>query len=587
MRRMKQTNVISYLMVGIVAAGLTGCKDNPEDAAAKKLQKTTTAALTQFSADRDVQAAQQTIQTALAGARPNGLSGGSSLFSAASLQTTQAQMDQVELQIQTDTLNRAIETMNVKLEQLADLTAQSQRIQKLFALSDEEITDVQKWIGSEQEAASLKGKIALAQAEEKQLVSQKSVFEKEFTENRDKMLALESQADDLLRQANTASGQQKADIEKSAYDLMDQKKPFTVKAQEAENALSHVNSQLAIIQPHLKKLQSDLQSAEVKLQGLKVSPTRENLRLQSEELAREVDTQTKALKDYLDGLTKQINDHIQKTDAVIASVQEAAETLSKISARQLEPNLSMSLGNAYALMGSLYAQKVYYTTDMGTRIEGIMQTYATVIPEGLAAPLSSKPDAETAKKGLEAYDLAKNAFDNALAASGQLRAGSKEAELAALKGQMLTLKSKSRLADRLGDFDTAEKADAELEQLMQKGKEYGMMFNQSATAMLLTKGLDYIPTLPVDTSMILEGIKKEFADWRRLRGPAQEEAVTKLVPRIAELKTEYAGDEQIIPFLDQEQQAIDEQKAKGFTEETLPADANSIDTGAAPMNPGF
>ncbi|MEN6307286.1 MAG: hypothetical protein ABFD91_05970 [Anaerohalosphaeraceae bacterium] len=584
---MKRIDVISYLMVGFVAAGLISCKDNPEDAAAKKLQKSTTAALAQFSDDRDVQAAQKAMQAALADTRPNGLGGGSSLFSAAGFQTTQAQMDQAELQIQTDSLNRAIETMNVKLEQLADLTAQSQRIQKLFALSDEEIADLQKWIGSEQEAASLKGKIVLAQAEEKQLVSQKSDLEKEFTENRDKMLALESQAEDLLRQANTASGQQKVDIEKSAYDLMEQKKPFTMKAQEAENALSRVNSQLSIIQPHIKRLQNDLQIAETKLQGLKASPTRENLRLQSEELAREVDTQTKALKEYLEGLTKQINDHIQKTDAVIASAQQAAETLSKISARQLEPNLSMSQGNTYSLIGSLYAQKVFYTTDMGVRIEGIMKTYEAVIPEGLTAPLSSKPDADVAKKGLEAYDLAKNAFDNALAASGQLRSGSKEAELAALKGQMLTLKSKSRLADRLGDFDTAEKAAAELEQLMQKGKEYGMMFNQSATAMLLTKGLDYVPTLPVDTSMILEGIKKEFANWPRLRGPAQEEEVTKLIPRIAELKTEYAGDEQIIPFLDQEQQAIDEQKAKGFAEEALPADANSVDTGAAPMNPGL
>ncbi len=587
MRRMKQTKVISYLMVSVVIAGLASCKDNPDDAAAKKLQKSTAAALAQYSKDRDVQAAQESLQTALSSTRPTGLTGGSSLFSAAGLMVTQAQMDRAQLQIETHTLNQSIEAFNIKLEQLADLTAQSERVQKLLTLSDEEIAELQKWIGTEQEPVSLKGKIVLTRAEVKQLTEKKAALEKEFTENRDKMLALESQADDLLRQANTASGQQKADLEKAAFDIKDQKKPFTLKAQDAENALGQVDSQLAIIQPHLQRLLNDLQTAETKLQGLKTSPSRDNLRVQQQELAQEVAAGSKALAEQKDIMTKQVAEFLQKTDAVIASVEQAIEMFKQINARQLEPNLSMSLGNAYALLGSLYAQKVNYTSDMGTRLEGILETYQAVVPEGTTSPVASAPDTDLAKKGMEAFDLARKAFDDALAASGQLRTGVKEAELAAIKGQMLSLKNKSRLADRLSDFDTAEKADAELEQLMQKAKEYGMLFNQSATAMLLTKGLDYIPTLPVDTAMILEGIKKEFTNWRRLRGPVQEEEVTKLLARIAELKLEYAGDDQIIPFLDQEQKAMEEQKAKGFTEEAAAAEPNSLDAGTAPMNPGF
>lgn len=574
-------------MVSIIIAGLASCKDNPDDAAVTKLQKSTTAALAQYSKDRDVKAAQESLQTALSSTRPTGLTGGSSLFCSAGLMITQAQMDRSALQIQTHTLSQSIEAFNIKLEQLADLTAQSERVQKLLTLSDEEIADLQKWIGTEQEATSLKGKIVLAQAEVNQLTEKKAALEKEFMDNRDKMLALESQADNLLRQANTASGQQKADLEKSAFDIRDQKKPFTMKAQDAENALGLVHSQLAIMQPHLERLLTDLQAAEVKLRELKASPARENLRVQQQELAREVEAGSKALADQKNLLTGQINEFLKKTDAVIAAVEQAIEQFKQINARQLEPNLSMSLGNAYALLGSLYAQKVNYTSDMGTRLESILQTYQSIVPEGITSPVASAPDTELAKKGLEAYDLARKAFDDALAASSQLRTGSKEAELAAIKGQMLTLKNKSKLADRLGDFDTAEKADAELEQLMQKAKEYGMMFNQSATAMLLTKGLDYIPTLPVDTAMILEGIKKEFTNWRRLRGPAQEEEVTKLLARITDLKSEYAGDDQIIPYLDQEQKDMEEQKAKGFTEEAAAAEPNSLDAGAPPMNPVF
>jgi TolA-binding protein len=51
-----------------------------------------------------------------------------------------------------------------------------------------------------------------------------------------------------------------------------------------------------------------------------------------------------------------------------------------------------------------------------------------------------------------------------------------------------------------------------------------------------------------------------------------EAEINRLTKRIEELKTEYAGDEQIIPFLEQESAAMEEQKSKGFAEEAVPAD---------------
>jgi hypothetical protein len=106
------------------------------------------------------------------------------------------------------------------------------------------------------------------------------------------------------------------------------------------------------------------------------------------------------------------------------------------------------------------------------------------------------------------------------------------------------------------------------------------LFTQSATAMLRSTGLDYIPTLPVDSTMVLEGIKKDFVSWRRLRGTAAETEVERLLKHIDQLRKNYPGDEQISQFLNQEQKAIEEAKTKGFAEEPAPTDANSV-------NPGF
>lgn len=576
MRNMKKTEVILTLLLGVAIAMFSGCKDNPHHAAVKKLQRNTVNVLETFSKDDDLAAANEQMRSILIDARGVGSDADASLLAAADLQATKAQQDRASLPLAMAEINRNTETIDRTLRQLADLTSQLGRTQQLVALVGAEIMELEKWIGSEQDANSLTSKIAVTQQEEKDLLTQKEALEKEFAENHGKMLAMESAADEKLRQAQRATGDPRVQLENAAFDLLAGKKDYTLKAQAAENSLSIVNSQLAIIQPHLQRLQDSLKTAETKLQALKNSPSHDALAAQQLQIATDIDTQKAALVTQVQAIKDQFTAHNSNIDAIIESADQAIGNYQRVNSRDLNYILSMVTGQTCHLTGSLYATKLYSTMDFESRLNGIFRAYEQVVPPALVSPADSEPNSQIIQKAFEYFDQAVSAYEEAYASSSMLGSDSKAAELAALKGQILSLNDKIRLSDRVKDFATAEKTQAAMNAVLEKAKEFGIQFNQSATAMILTKGLDYVPQLPVDTAMIFEGIKKDFATWRQMNIAEMEAEINKLLPRIAELKAEYAGDQQIISFLNQEQTAMEEQQAKGFTEKA--DDANALES---------
>jgi hypothetical protein len=582
-RGVKKTNVILALLLGAAIALLNGCKDNPHDAAVKKLQQDTVSVLETLSKDDDLTAANDQMRSLLISASEVSSEADASLLAAADLQTTKAQQDRASLPLAMAEINRNTEAMDRTLRQLADLASQLGRTGQLIALAGTEITELEKWIGSEQEPNSLKGKIVTAQKEEKDLLAQKETLDKEFAENHSKMLAIEDEADEKLRQAQRAEGDQRMQMENAAFDLLAGKKEYTLKAQAAENALSVVNSQLAIVQPHLQRIENDLKTAETKLQGLKTSPSHDALAAQQLQITTDIDTQKATLTSQVETLKTQFAAHNSNIDAIIESADQALGNYQRVNSRDLNYILSMVMGQTYNLTGSLYATKLYNTMDFEDRLSGIFRAYEQVLPSSLASSIASEPNVQPiVQKAYEYFDQAASAYEQAYGSSSMLGGDSKAAELAAIKGQVLSLNDKLRMADRIKDFQAAEKTQTDLNAVLEKAKEFGIQFSQSATAMLLSKGLDYVPQLPVNTAMIFEGIKKEFADWRQINITEMEAEINKLLPRIAALKAEYAGDQQIISFLDQEQAAMEEQKTKGFTEET--ADANALETETGDMS---
>jgi hypothetical protein len=573
--------ITQIVVVAAVLALFGGCSEDPNDKALSQLQQQTSETLDQFSRDRNPQTAHDQLKSRSRG-RISGLSADSAILAAANMQLAVSGQERADLLFLPPSLNRYTEAVNLTLQQLSDNSNQVQSIKNLLALSDAEISEMEKWVGSEPNATSLKGQIVLVRTQEKQLLDKKAILEQEYQQSREMTLNIETQAEEKLRQAQTATGNKKAELEKMGFDLKNQKKEYYLKTQQAQNDIDHLESQLAIVGPQLKRLEVNLQQAAEKLQTLQTAPSRTNLLKQQEELSAQINQQKDLLKQQMNRVVSQLAEYHKKADAIVTSVNEIIEQYQQVKSRQLDPTVSMSMGQAYAMAGSVLASKIQVTADLGWRTEGILRTYEAFVPKELSSLISSKPDIEIAKKAMEYFDLASAQYEEAQSSAGQLRGNSQKAACSALKGQMLVIHGKIRLADRISDFDTAEKAQTQLNQLMEKSKEYGVLFSQSATAMLLSKGLDYIPQLPVDSEIVLESVKKDFSGWRALRGPEAQTEVERLLKHIDALQKDYPGNEQITQFLTQERQAMEEAKAKGFAEEPQPTaeDANSVNPDA-------
>jgi hypothetical protein len=568
------------VLIAAALAFFSGCSEDPNDKAISQLQQQTSDTLDQFSRDRSPQTALDQLKSSSHG-RARGLSADSAILAAANMQLAVSGQQRADLLFLPTTLSRYAEAVNLTLRQLSDDSNQVENIKNLLALSDAEISEMEKWIGSEPNATSLKGQIVLVRTQEKQLLDKKAALEQEYRQAREMALNIETQAEEKLRQAQTETGDNKAQLEKMGFDLKNQKKEYYLKTQQAQNDIDHLESQLAIVGPQLERLEATLQQAVEKLQNLQTAPSRTSLLKQQEELSSQISRQKDLLRQQMNRIVSQLAEYQQKADTIVTSVNEVIEQYQQVKSRQLGPTVSISLGQAYAMAGSVLASKIQVAADLGWRMEGIFRTYETIVPEGLSSLISSKPDIEIAKKAMEYFDLASAQYEEVQSSAGQLRGDSQKAACSALKGQMLVIHSKIRLADRISDFDTAEKAQTLLDQLMEKSKEYGVLFSQSVTAMLLSKGLDYIPQLPVDSEIVLENIKKDFSGWRALRGMEAENEVERLLKHIDALQKDYPGNEQITQFLTQERQAMEEAKTKGFAEEPQPAaeDANSISAG--------
>jgi hypothetical protein len=140
-----------------------------------------------------------------------------------------------------------------------------------------------------------------------------------------------------------------------------------------------------------------------------------------------------------------------------------------------------------------------------------------------------------------------------------------EAQCSILKSQVLALHSKMQLADLLEEFDLANASETAMNEVIQKGDEMGACFTQSeAMRVIVNEGLDYLPSLPLNMEVFLEGKKQELSEWKSLPVSEQESVVDENLQQIDELIAEY-GQEAAVQLEPLKQEMISA-KEGGFQE---------------------
>ena len=116
--------------------------------------------------------------------------------------------------------------------------------------------------------------------------------------------------------------------------------------------------------------------------------------------------------------------------------------------------------------------------------------------------------------------------------------------------------------------------------LIQTGTELGICFTQSEIMLVVSnEGLDYLPSLPLNMDVFIEGKKQELTTWKQLPVTEQEPVVDDNLQKIEELVAEYG--QEAAQQLESVKQEMLTAKEGGF-KEIQPVEETSF----APSSPG-
>lgn len=557
--------------VSLLAAG---CRDNPQEKAAKEVHKQIQAAL----ALNDNVAAQQQIQSAIAAHRPAGLAQDSANWVSGNLMLNHGLARLAELSSKTFPVRHAADAIAARLLQSQQWLLEKDRIEKMLAIQDSEIVELNALLNGTPDQPGLHARLARVRSEMATLMREKQAIQEEKDAVQSVIDQTQARSESLLKQADLASGDEKLRLQQQAYALQLERKDDYVKTQSAENKIAVLDSQIALVQQQIQSFESNILETSAGIEALETAESRRLLKQQQAEIDQLLSEQQKAINEQADVIKTALAAYRQAADAVIETLERTAEHYQRVRSGDagLPAVVRQADSHAYAAMAC--AAQLMFLRETATRLAGTLAAADETLVRGLAErlPLNADPDPEQIQKMIALFDLADQAYEEAMALAQRLSTRSKEAAVSVLKSRLLMIQNKMQLADALAQYELASQTQTRLEELKQLGQEYGSLFTLSETVRLLDQGLTFVPSLPVNVELYFEGVRQKFAEWKRLGTPEQQAAaVERNFIEMDELIGTY-GDEmsRLLEPLRQEMQAA---KERGFETAVSPTTAGPGD----------
>ncbi|HDS83911.1 MAG TPA: hypothetical protein ENN97_01760 [Phycisphaerales bacterium] len=578
---MRKTNkVLTIRRVSVFLAtfclAAAGCRDNPQDKAAKEVHQQIQAAL----AAPDKAAARQQIQAALASHRPTGLAQDSAHLAAANLALDQGLSLRSELMLQTLPLRKAADAIASELKRSQGLLLEKERIGKMLTQQDEEIVELNALLTGAAEQPGLRTRLTEAQRKLNELTSQREALMQQKNDIQAIIDDSQARSETLLRQADLAKGDEKLSLQTQAYDLMLERTQDYVQVQAVENQIGILNDRLALTKLHVESLTDNIRQTTEKIEALQTDPNRQMLQEQLSDIDRMLSAHQEKIAAYAEAIHSSLDAYRQTARQAIELFEQAAEQYQKVrSADAVAAAIRQADSYAYAAM--VYADQISFLRRITSRIAGIMDAVDEALVRGLPERLPLRMDGqpELFEAVIALYDKADQAYENAMERARRIPERGREAACNVLKNRILALYSKMHLADTIGQYDLAAQVQERLDQLKEQGQEFGSLFTHSEIARLVDQGLDYVPALPVNVELYFESIRQRLTEWKRLSEPEQQAAaVEQNLAEMEELVRTY-GDE-MARLLEPLKQEMEAAKARDFAAPApapgMAADPNSL-----------
>lgn len=578
--------VVAVVFIGIVAG--TGCSDKPENKSKQQLQQATQKALDRASdgmflentgdEGESVDVLDEAIGD-LDSAIGKNRQGKSALDSAklakANLIFDKAQKMHAKLCDYALPITEATKSIVSVNNRIGDLKYQQQRLSGLIDANVQQISVLNELVTGGLSGEGLNKAYQEKAAELKKLNDELASLVKKRQTLLDEANDLQLKADQKLRDAQNASGDQRLSLSTEGHDLTSQSNHKQVQAQKLTNNIQLLQSNIEILSPLAEKLQNDLSAAQQQIKSISDSPDFAALRTQLSDVKQQLQKETNGIGTSVTSLTDAKNEYLAKADEIIEVFSSAVEEYDGVKSSTLRGAASEKVAVCCYWKASVCAEKIgvlkNFTEILGSVSSALAE--AGSVNVGTLTESANTQISEIGKTAFENYDLAVEKYSSVSGDSGYTCAVSKR--------HIIALCGKLNLAEWLGEYEVSDKAAEAIETLSEKIEACDPDFSRSLTAKLLDGKSDFVPVLQIDNTEYYEGIRAKYQSdgWPKLAVDQREEAVRALLANLEKIEQEETFDRQAYEsVLGQEKQRLVAALEKGFEEEAVSSadDPNSF-----------
>ncbi|MHC4231814.1 MAG: hypothetical protein ACYTBW_04550 [Planctomycetota bacterium] len=557
---------------------LNGCTDNPDAKAAKEMREQTTQAIEASVTQRDYDAAQQKVMASIQKNRPQGLTKDAALLASGNLAVVKGQQMQTELAPQTGQIRTLTNQLDKILRDSEKLLLEKERNETLLAMEDQESGELQQLLNGGDQTEGLHNQLEKVDAQLRQLLSQKESIQADRGQVQAVLDDYQGNADRLLRQAELEKGDSRLDLEKQAFALLQERKDHYIKAQSLENDMAVLDGDIALVQVRVDGLTQNIQDIQERIEAINTSPARAALQQQSREIEQALNANRQRLTAVSNQIAGQFAAYRTATEQLCAVYEEAMAEFEKIRSGDAGSAASIRLADSAYHLALAQSTLIRFHKDLSERLQGLLDTTDPVFVSPMQSKLPLRQEGAYTQKAFGSFDQSIEIYERAISQASRMGA---DARCSLMKAKLLALYGKMQLADLTGEFNLADSTEAAMNDLIQTGSELGTCFTQSEIMRVVSnEGLDYLPSLPLNMDVFIEGKIRELTAWKQLSLSKQEPVVDDNLQEIDELVAQYG--QEVAQQLESVKQEMLTAKEGGFME----IQPGREEPGLAPSSPG-
>ncbi len=491
------SRLVVFVLLLFVVFSVLGCSESPESKAAKASAKSAEKAMLLLQIKGDYDKAVKEIKKAATLASKAGPAGEATLLVAGNFYFDYADQHQSKLIENSDAVSDIIDRLSTIAEKLSYLQIEKDHLESLMDSSDERMVQLEGLIVGSEHGDGIEKELAKVEQQLSQLQDEQGKFIAAERRAHEQTNELQDAANAKINASKKATGDRKQQLEKEHYELMLAKKKYLVESQTALDKVKEYQSQIAIVEPLMHKLQNDMTEVQRKIDDLEGSPQRSELKNQMRDAEGAIEATETRIGQLTNNIKSRQGEYEKNIEQIESLIDDALKNFKKIRSRGNRDISSIRMADSYYAKATTDLSAMEHYRNMDLRLQAISSSIdgrSAGSVDRLAMQYSGSAN-DHSKKAMEEYDNAIKEYQDLQKSAGR---GRDELACSLTKSHILALLGKINLAEQLAKYELIENAADELNELVDKAAQCDPDFEESVTFKLFNGETEIVPAMSVE-----------------------------------------------------------------------------------------